>query len=135
MRTLLAIPSIAVLSWAQLAAPNQAGVRMGHVHVVARDVEAEKKVWTTLGGTPIRIDTTEVVKFPGVFLFISPGVPAYSAGPAWGALRITSEFGPEREEAEGRPNPPARTWTVIPANANNEGNVVNHIGFRVQPTS
>ena len=120
-------------SWAQLAAPNQAGVRMGHVHVVARDVEAEKRVWTTLGGAPIRIDSIEAVKFPGVFILISPGVPAYSSGPAAGALRITGEFGPLREEAEGRPNPPARTWTVVPANANNEGNVVNHIGFSVQP--
>ena len=128
----LAISAILTPCRAQLAAPNQAGVRMGHVHVIARNVAAEKQIWTTLGGTPLQIDGIEAVKFPGVFILISRGVPAYSSGPPSGALRITGEFGPEREEAEGRPNPPARTWTVVPANSNNEGNVVNHIGFRVQ---
>jgi hypothetical protein len=102
VKQLLSILSIAAFgplatSWAQLAAPNQAGVRMGHVHVVARDLEGEKKVWTTLGGTAIKIDATDVVKFPGVFIFISRGVPAIRRS-ASGALRITGEFGPEREE-------------------------------------
>jgi len=138
VKKLLPILGVVVLwpaaaSWAQLAPPNAAGVTMGHVHIVARDVVAEKKVWVGLGGAPISIDGTDVIKFPGIFIFISQGVPAYSQGPASGAQRIMGEFGPEREEAEGRPGPPARTWTVVPAGANNEGNVLSHVGFRVQP--
>jgi catechol 2,3-dioxygenase-like lactoylglutathione lyase family enzyme len=41
-----------------------------------RDVEATKKFWAELGGTPIKIDGTDVIKFPGVLIFLTPGTPA-----------------------------------------------------------
>ena len=81
MKRLICILSIVVLwplnlSWAQLAPPNQAGVALGHWHTTVSDVEATKKFWTTLGGIPLKIDGTEVIKFPGVLIFLTKGFPS-----------------------------------------------------------
>src|SRR6266404_6168454 len=38
---------------AQLAPFNEVGVTMGHWHFASRDVEANKKIFVTMGGTPI----------------------------------------------------------------------------------
>jgi catechol 2,3-dioxygenase-like lactoylglutathione lyase family enzyme len=65
--------SAAELASAQLAAPNAAGVSMGHLHYRVRDVEANKRFWMALGGRPVRIGTTEAVKFNDVFVFLSRG--------------------------------------------------------------
>jgi catechol 2,3-dioxygenase-like lactoylglutathione lyase family enzyme len=55
---------------AQLAAPNQAGVSMGHLHYHVTDVETNKRFWTALGGTPIRIGRADAVKFPDVIVVL-----------------------------------------------------------------
>src|SRR5262249_24217690 len=60
---------------AQLLPPNKAGVAMGHWHMIVSDLEVSKKFWVLLGGTPIKIDGTDVIKFPGVFVFLTPGTP------------------------------------------------------------
>jgi predicted enzyme related to lactoylglutathione lyase len=79
MREVLAILGLVLLwpvatTWAQLASPNQAGVAMGHLHYRVRDVEANKKFWMALGGTPAKkIGTTEVVKFPDVLVLLKQG--------------------------------------------------------------
>ena len=57
----------------QLATPNAAGVSMGHLHYRVRDVEANKRFWVTLGGKPVRVGTTDVVKFSDVFVFLTQG--------------------------------------------------------------
>jgi catechol 2,3-dioxygenase-like lactoylglutathione lyase family enzyme len=62
--------------WAQLESPNEAGVAFGQFHTIVRDVEASKKFWITLGGTPLKIDGTDAVKFPGVFVFLTKGSPS-----------------------------------------------------------
>ena len=85
--TLIAILGLTVLwpasaAWAQLAAPNEAGVAMGHVHYNVHDVEASKKFWMALGGAPIRFGTTDVVKFPELLIFLSQ---AQSSGGAEGS--------------------------------------------------
>lgn len=42
----------AATATAQLAEPNQVGVRMGHVHLAVRDVDAQKQFWIgVMGGT------------------------------------------------------------------------------------
>lgn len=79
-------------SWAQVAAPNEAGVSMGHVHLNVRNVEANRKFWAELGGTAARLDGMTVMRFPGVLIFLTPGA----------------------------------------ASGDNEGAVVNHIGFYLQ---
>jgi catechol 2,3-dioxygenase-like lactoylglutathione lyase family enzyme len=58
---------------AQLAAPNSAGVAMGHLHYRVRDVDANERFWTALGGTPIRIGAERAVKFADVFVFLTQG--------------------------------------------------------------
>src|SRR5687767_593476 len=58
---------------AQLSAPNKTGVSMGHLHYQVRDVELNKKFWATLGGQVLKIGGIDVMKFPGVLVFLSSG--------------------------------------------------------------
>jgi catechol 2,3-dioxygenase-like lactoylglutathione lyase family enzyme len=58
---------------AQLASPNKAGVSMGHLHYVVRDVDANKRFWVALGGTPDTFNGAVVVKFPDVLVFLTQG--------------------------------------------------------------
>src|ERR1700690_4335527 len=60
---------------AELAAPNAAGVSMGHVHLAVKDVEAEKKFFIMLGGTPVANGTIQMIQFPGVFINIREDKP------------------------------------------------------------
>ena len=46
---------------------------MGHLHYRVKDVEANKRFWITLGGKSLKIDGTEVIKFPGVLVFLTAG--------------------------------------------------------------
>ncbi len=64
------------VSQAQLLAPNGAGVTLGQWHTIVRDVDAAKKFWVTLGGTPIKLDDADVVKFAGFLVFLTPGTSA-----------------------------------------------------------
>jgi catechol 2,3-dioxygenase-like lactoylglutathione lyase family enzyme len=65
--------STADLASAQLAPANQAGVAMGHLHYRVRDVGANLKFWSALGGTPVRIGSEQAVRLPHVFVFLSQG--------------------------------------------------------------
>jgi catechol 2,3-dioxygenase-like lactoylglutathione lyase family enzyme len=68
---LLAGPGAAL---AQLSPPNAAGVSMGHLHYIVRDVAANVRFWVSLGGTVTRSSpTAQVVRFPGVLVFLSEG--------------------------------------------------------------
>jgi catechol 2,3-dioxygenase-like lactoylglutathione lyase family enzyme len=69
----IALLIAAVDARAQLAAPNEAGVSMGHLHYRVRDVEANKRFWLALGGTAIRIGKTDAVRFPDVIVVLEPG--------------------------------------------------------------
>lgn len=69
--SLSAVPAIA-----QLSPPNAAGVAMGHLHYIVRDVEANKAFWVALGGKPILFNgTTEGVLFPDVVVLLRQGEP------------------------------------------------------------
>lgn len=61
---------------AQVFAPNEAGVAMGHWHTTVKDVEASKKFWVLLGGTPAKVGGTEAIKFPGVLIYLTKGEPS-----------------------------------------------------------
>jgi catechol 2,3-dioxygenase-like lactoylglutathione lyase family enzyme len=63
------------LAAAQIAAPNAAGVAMGHLHYAVRDVAANKAFWVRLGGEPVTLGTTEGVKFPDVVVLLRQGEP------------------------------------------------------------
>jgi hypothetical protein len=70
---LLAAPGDDAL--AQLSAPNAAGVAMGHLHYLVRDVEANKRFWVALGGTPTQFGTGEAIRFPDVLVLLREGEP------------------------------------------------------------
>src|SRR5690349_4639587 len=75
---LAAVVSLVVLwpadaAHAQLAAPNAAGVSMGHLHYHVSDVEANKKFWVAMGGVPGKFGTTDIVKLPDIIIFLTPG--------------------------------------------------------------
>ena len=68
---------------AQLVEPNQIGVRMGHVHLAVKDVDAQKQFWlSVMGGTLVKNGPLELIQFPGVFIMLrqaeSPEPPAGS---------------------------------------------------------
>ena len=46
---------------------------MGHLHYHVRDVEANKRFWSALGGRPSRIGDTDVMRFPDVLVFLTRG--------------------------------------------------------------
>jgi len=88
MKRLLSILSLAAIwttgsSWAQLSAPNEAGVALGHWHLAVRDVEANKKFFVTLGGKIAKFGENEIVKFPGVLVFFRKDEPK---GPSVGSV-------------------------------------------------
>lgn len=75
--------------FAQLVEPNQVGVRMGHVHLVVQDVDAQKHFWISImGGTLVRNGPLELIRFPGVFIMLRKGEP--TAPPAGS---IVNHFG------------------------------------------
>jgi catechol 2,3-dioxygenase-like lactoylglutathione lyase family enzyme len=61
------------LSAADLAAPNERGVSMGHLHFHVHDVAANQKFWTDLGGTASQFDGQSIISFPDISIILSPG--------------------------------------------------------------
>ena len=55
---------------AQLAAPNTAGVSLGHLHVNASDVDAHVRFWTAIGGKVVQREKLTMVQFPGVYVLL-----------------------------------------------------------------
>src|ERR1700692_850204 len=87
------------VSRAQLYAPNAAGVAMGQWYTIVKDVDATKKFWALYGGKPIKIDGMEVIKFPGLLIFLAPGMPT---GPSVGTAVNHVGFGvPDTAKALG----------------------------------
>jgi catechol 2,3-dioxygenase-like lactoylglutathione lyase family enzyme len=67
----------ATIAHAQLSPPNAAGVAMGHLHYVVRDVAANKAFWVALGGRSVLFNgTTEGVVFPDVVVLLRQGEPS-----------------------------------------------------------
>jgi catechol 2,3-dioxygenase-like lactoylglutathione lyase family enzyme len=63
-------------SGAKLPGPNDAGVSMGHVHLVVQDLETAEKFWISVGATPVKFGANEVMKFPGALILLRKGEPA-----------------------------------------------------------
>ncbi len=74
----LIVTGLAVVSpaWSELATPNRAGVSMGHIHLAVKDVEAERKFFIMLGGSPVANGTLMMIEFPGVFINIREDKPS-----------------------------------------------------------
>ena len=68
---LLAISALAVApAFAQLAAPNAAGVAIGHIHLNASDVDTQVKFWTQVGGKIVQREKITMAEFPGIYILI-----------------------------------------------------------------
>jgi len=80
----LAASLTAGTAFAQPFPPNESGVTMGHWHLNSRDVEANKKIFVGLGGTAIKAGDFDIVKFPGVNVYMNlrPGTPPATGGTA-----------------------------------------------------
>lgn len=59
---------------AQLTAPNASGVTLGHIHLIVKDVDAEKRFLVDmLGGTVVMNGKLTEVQFPGVYILLRQG--------------------------------------------------------------
>jgi catechol 2,3-dioxygenase-like lactoylglutathione lyase family enzyme len=61
---------------AQLGAPNDGGISIGHIHFLVKDPEAHKKIWVeALGAVPTKTGTLEMLRMPGIFVLFTRGEP------------------------------------------------------------
>src|SRR4051812_14941750 len=74
--TAVLLMAIIPAAGAQLAPPGDSGVVMGHLHLTVKDIEAHKKFWAALGGTPVQNGALALIQFPGTFVMLRQGTPA-----------------------------------------------------------
>ena len=81
IRLLLGSTLLLMRLHAQLAAPNNLGVAMGHLHLNAKDPAAQKSFWvdyvgaTPAGTTPGKLGPLDVYRLPGVVVFVNKAEP------------------------------------------------------------
>lgn len=81
MRRTLLVALFACSVHAQLAPPSDAGVAIGHIHLLVNDPEAQKKVWVeALGAQPTKTGTLELLRLPGVYLIVGKARTAPTGG-------------------------------------------------------
>ena len=78
------------MAWAQAYPPNEAGVTMGHWHLNTRDIEANKKIFVALGGTPVKAGAFETVRFPGVIVYLHQNNAPPPTGGTVGSVRLSA---------------------------------------------
>ncbi len=66
---------VAAPALAQLAPPNDAGVTMGHVHLLVHDVDAQRKFWSMFGCTQVKNGSLDLIQFDGAFVMLRKGEP------------------------------------------------------------
>ena len=67
---------LATPAMAQLAPPNgNRGVSMGHLHLLVKDVDAQRKFWTDFGGRPVKNGMLDLIELPGVYIMLRQGEP------------------------------------------------------------
>lgn len=73
--SLVVVVLAAIGAHAQLVAPGDSGVAMGHLHLTVRDVDASKAFWTAVGGVPVQNGNLQLIQFPGTFVMLRRGEP------------------------------------------------------------
>jgi catechol 2,3-dioxygenase-like lactoylglutathione lyase family enzyme len=88
-------------AWAQPYSPNEAGVTMGHWHLNSRDIEANKKIFVALGGTATKPGDFDIVRFPGVsvYLNVRAGSPPASGGTVGSVINHVGFLVPNVQES------------------------------------
>jgi catechol 2,3-dioxygenase-like lactoylglutathione lyase family enzyme len=75
--TALAMVAAVAMLVAQTAAPNAAGISMGHIHLVVPDPAAMQKVWVdVMGGAPSTAGPLTLVKLKNAFVIITTAADA-----------------------------------------------------------
>ena len=70
------VPATVSRTSAQLQSNPDAPVRIGHYHLNVTSVEAHRKFWVdTLGGTAMKFQGIDVIKFPDAFIFLNVQKP------------------------------------------------------------
>src|SRR5215510_6023807 len=65
-----------VTAFAQLTTPNDSGVSIGHIHLLSKDPDAQKKIWVeALGARVTKTGTLEMLRLPGVYIIINKADP------------------------------------------------------------
>lgn len=71
MKTIVLSVLLSSAMWAQLPAPNQAGVAMGHLHVKAANLEPHKKLWAgVLDARVLKLGKFDVMKLPNLLVLL-----------------------------------------------------------------
>jgi catechol 2,3-dioxygenase-like lactoylglutathione lyase family enzyme len=60
---------------AQLAAPGDAGIVMGHLHFAVKDLDTHRRFWSAFDGTPVQNGTLALIQFPGTFVMLRQAEP------------------------------------------------------------
>ena len=59
---------------AQLTQPNAAGVTLGHIHLIVKDVDAQTRFLVDmLGGKVVMNGKLSEIQFPGVYILLRQG--------------------------------------------------------------
>ena len=76
MRWIRLLAATAACLSAQVPAFNDAGIALGHVHLMVKDPDAQKKVWMdVLGATETAAGNLKMLKLPGIFIVIGKAEP------------------------------------------------------------
>jgi catechol 2,3-dioxygenase-like lactoylglutathione lyase family enzyme len=65
---------------AQPAPFNEAGVTMGHWHIISKDVEANRKLFTAMGGKVYMVGGNPLMMFPGLYINLNLGTEKGEGG-------------------------------------------------------
>jgi catechol 2,3-dioxygenase-like lactoylglutathione lyase family enzyme len=77
---LFASALIAGAAAAQQAPFNEVGVTMGHWHLISKDVEANKKLFTAMGGKLYMVGGNPIIQFPGLIINLNLGTEKGEGG-------------------------------------------------------
>jgi catechol 2,3-dioxygenase-like lactoylglutathione lyase family enzyme len=79
---------------------------MGHWHLNSADIEANKKVFVALGGTAIKSGDFDIVRFPGVNVYLNqrPGTPAATGGTVGSVINHAGFLVPNVQDALAKLN-------------------------------
>ena len=102
MRWLCFLAAFAAFMFAQLPAPNAAGVTVGHLTFIVPDADVMTKAWVDMfGAVPVKSGTITPLRLPGVYVVVSGARGGRNGEPA------------------AKP-------------AGTKGSVVDHVGFEVK---
>lgn len=95
---------VAGAAWAQPLPANAAGVTMGHWHLNSRDIDANEKIFVAMGGVPMKQGNFNIVKFPGVLVYLNlnPGAAPATGGTAGSVINHVGFTVPNVQEAMAR---------------------------------